>query len=289
VVAGLTPHEQQEIDRANASGRQPVVFVHGLWLLPSSWDRWRALFEQRGYTTIAPGWPDDPEAVEEARAHPEVFAKKSLRVIEAHFAEAIRALDLKPALVGHSFGGVVTEELAGKGLSAASVAIDPAPFRGVISLRASVLKAGGPVLVNPANYGRAVALTFEQFNFGWANAVSEEESKELYETYHVPGAGRPLFSAAFANVNPWTEDRVDTKNPDRGPLLMISGEKDNTVPWASVHAAFERQECNPGITEIAPIENRGHSLTIDSGWREVADVALAFVQLHAPARVASRV
>jgi non-heme chloroperoxidase len=157
----------------------------------------------------------------------------------------------------------------------------------VISLRASVLKAGAPVLVNPANYGRAIALTFEQFNFGWANAVSEEESRELYETFHVPGAGRPLFSAAFANVNPWTEDRVDTRNPDRGPLLMISGERDNTVPWASVNAAFERQERNPGITEIAPIENRGHSLTIDSGWREVADMALAFVQEHAPARVAS--
>jgi non-heme chloroperoxidase len=287
VVAGLTPQEQQEIDRANASGRQPVVFVHGLWLLPSSWDLWRVFFEQHGYTALAPGWPDDPETVEEARAHPDVFAKKSLRVIEAHYTEAIRALDLKPAVIGHSFGGVITEELAGKGLSAASIAIDPAPFRGVISLQASVLKAGAAVLVNPANYGRAIALTFEQFNFAWGNAVSEEESRELYETYHVPGAGRPLFSAAFANVNPWTEDRVDTTNLDRGPLLLISGEKDNTVPWASVHAAFERQERNPGITQIAPIENRGHSLTIDSGWREVAEMALAFVQEHAPARVAS--
>jgi non-heme chloroperoxidase len=289
VVAGLTPHEQQEIDRANASGRQPVVFVHGLWLLPSSWDLWRAFFEEHGYTALAPGWPDDPETVEEARSHPDVFAKKSLSVIEAHFAEAIRALDLKPAVIGHSFGGVITEELAGRGLSAASVAIDPAPFRGVISLQASVLKAGAAVLVNPANYGRAIALTFEQFNFAWGNAVSEEESRELYETYHVAGAGRPLFSAAFANVNPWTEDRVDTSNPDRGPLLLISGEKDNTVPWASVHAAFERQERNPGITQIAPIENRGHSLTIDSGWHEVAEMALAFVQEHAPARVASNV
>lgn len=286
-MAGLTPLEQQEIDRANASGRQPIVFVHGLWLLPRSWDLWRVFFEQHGYTALAPGWPDDPETVEEARAHPDVFAKKSLRVIEAHYTEAIRALDLKPAVIGHSFGGVITEELAGKGLSAASVAIDPAPFRGVISLRASVLKAGAAVLVNPANYGRAIALTFEQFNYAWANAVSEEESRELYETYHVAGAGRPLFSAAFANVNPWTEDRVDTLNSDRGPLLLISGEKDNTVPWASVHAAFERQERNPGITEIARIENRGHSLTIDSGWREVADMALAFVQEHAPARVTS--
>jgi non-heme chloroperoxidase len=289
VVAGFTPHEQQEIDRANASGRQPVVFVHGLWLLPSSWDLWRTFFEQHGYTALAPGWPDDPETVEEARAHPDVFAKKSLRIIEAHFAEVIRALDLKPAVIGHSFGGVITEELAGRGLSAASVAIDPAPFRGVISLQASVLKAGAALLVNPGNYGRAIALTFEQFNFAWGNAVSEDESRELYETYHVAGAGRPLFSAAFANVNPWTEDRVDTQNPDRGPLLLISGEKDNTVPWASVHAAFERQESNPGITKLAPIENRGHSLTIDSGWREVADMALAFVQEHAPARVASNV
>jgi non-heme chloroperoxidase len=284
-MSTLSVHELEQIERANGSGRQPVVFVHGLWLLPSSWDRWRALFEDEGYTTLAPGWPDDPETVEEARGHPEVFAKKSLKIIESHFAEVICALRMKPAVIGHSFGGMITEELAGRGLSAVSVAIDPAPFRGVLPLPVSSLRSSAAVLANPANYGRAVSLTFEQFKYGWANALSEEEANELYETYHVPGAGRPLFSAAFANVNPWTEDRVDTRNPERGPLLLISGESDNTVPWAVVSAAWERQLHNPGETEIKRVENRGHSLVIDHGWQQVAEYALAFAKEYAPAEI----
>jgi non-heme chloroperoxidase len=288
-MSGLTPFEEQEIARANESGRQPVVFVHGLWLLPSSWMRWRALFEENGYTTIAPGWPDDPDTIEEAREHPEVFAKKSLKTIEAHYAQAIAALKMKPVIIGHSFGGVITEELAGQGLAAASVAIDPAPFRGVLPLPISSLRSAAPVLANPANYGRAVSLTFDQFKYGWANQLPEKEANDLYETYHVPGAGRPLFSAAFANINPWTEDRVDTKNPERGPLLLISGENDNTVPWAVVSAAWERQLRNPGVTEIKTIPNRGHSLTIDHGWQDVADAALAFAREFAPAMASSRV
>jgi pimeloyl-ACP methyl ester carboxylesterase len=282
-MSTLTEHEQADISRANSSGRKPVVFVHGLWLLPGSWDRWRAHFEARGYTTIAPGWPDDPETVAEARAHPEVFANKSLKAIAAHYAEAIGKLSKKPAIVGHSFGGAITQMLAGQGLSAASVAIDPAPFRGVLPLPFSSLKSASPILANPANYGRAVALTYEQFKFGWTNALPEDESKMLYETYHVAGSGRPLFSAATSNLNPWTDDQVDTKNPNRGPLLLISGEKDNTAPWAIVSASYDRQKRNPGVTEIASIPNRGHSLTIDSGWKEVADVALTFVSRHAPA------
>ena len=127
----LTEHEQADISRANSSGKKPVVFVHGLWLLPRSWDLWRAHFEEHGYTTIAPGWPDDPDTVAEARAHPEVFANKSLKAITAHYAEAIGKLTGKPAIVGHSFGGAITQMLAGQGFSAVSVAIDPAPFRGV--------------------------------------------------------------------------------------------------------------------------------------------------------------
>jgi non-heme chloroperoxidase len=283
VMAGLTAHEMQEIDSANASGLRPVAFVHGLWLLPSSWDRWRALFGEHGYTTIAPGWPDDPETVEEAHAHPEVFAGKSLKTITDHYAEAIRALKLKPAVIGHSFGGLITEELAGMGLSAASVAIDPAPFRGVLPLPVAALRSAAPVLTNPANFDRAVALTFDQFNFGWTEGLPEAEARELYETYHVAGPGRPLFQAAFANLNPWTEDRVDTKNPDRGPLLLTSGGKDHTAPWAIVSASYDRQKRNPGITEIVSFPDRGHSLCIDHGWKEIAEAALAFIEEHAPA------
>ena len=287
-MAGLTAREKDEIDRANASGRTPVVFVHGLWLLPSSWDKWRALFEEHGYATIAPGWPDDPDTVAEARENPEVFANKSLKVVTDHYAEAIKALKVKPAVVGHSFGGVITQMLAGQGLSAASVAIDPAPFRGVLPLPPAALKSASPVITNPANRGRAVALTFEQFNYGWTNALPEDEAKELYETYHVPGSAVPLFQAAFANVNPWSEDMVATKNPERGPMLLISGEKDHTVPWAIVSASYEREKRNVGLTEIERIPDRGHSLTIDHGWKEVAEAALAFVEEHAPAKVAAQ-
>jgi non-heme chloroperoxidase len=274
----ITEHELEQCQRANTTGRQPVVFVHGLWLLPSSWDRWAALFEEHGYVALTPGWPDDPETVEEAKAHPEVFAGKSIGQVADHFETIIRGLDRKPAIIGHSFGGLLTQILAGRGLAAVSVAIDPAPFRGVLPLPISALKSGSPVLGNPANRNRAVPLTFEQFRYSFANAVSEEEAKQLYETYSVPTPGKPLFQAATANLNPWTEAKVDTANPGRGPLLLISGERDHTVPPAIVNASYKQQQDNQGVTEIVQMPNRGHALTIDHGWREVADTALAFVK-----------
>jgi len=274
----ISPITAEQIDRANATGLTPVVFIHGLWLLPTSWDRWAEVFEQAGYTALTPGWPDDPETVEEANANPEVFAHKTVGQVADHFAEVIGKLEKKPAAIGHSFGGLLAQIIAGRGLSAASVAIDPAPFRGVLPLPISALKSASPVLGNPANRNRAVPLTYEQFRFGFANAVDEEEAKELYETFAVPAPGAPLFQAAAANLNPWTEAKVNSKNPDRGPLLIISGEKDNTVPWAIANASYKKQKRNEGVTEIVEIPNRGHALTIDSGWREVADTALAFVQ-----------
>jgi pimeloyl-ACP methyl ester carboxylesterase len=190
----------------------------------------------------------------------------------------IGMLDTKPAVIGHSFGGLLTQMIAGRGLSEASVAIDPAPFRGVLPLPISALKSSAPVLGNPANRHRAVPLTYDQFRFAFANAVSEDEAKELYDTFAVPASGAPLFQAASANLNPWTEAKVDTKSPDRGPLLIISGEKDNTVPWAIANASFKKQKRNQDVTEIVEMPNRGHALTIDSGWREVCDTALMFVQ-----------
>ncbi|MGZ4782430.1 MAG: alpha/beta hydrolase [Oryzihumus sp.] len=277
-MTGISTPEQQQVDAANRSGKVPVVFVHGLWLLPSSWDRWRARFEEAGFATLAPGWPDDPNTVAEANAEPDVLAHKTVGQVADHFEETIRALDRKPAVVGHSFGGLITQILAGRGLSQVSVAIDPAPFRGVLPLPVSALKSASPVLGNPANYSRAVPLTYEQFRYAFANEVDEDEARQLYDTYAVPASGKPLFQAATANLNPWTEAKVNSRNPDRGPLLIVSGEKDHTVPWAIANASYKKQRRNQGVTEIVEIPGRGHSLTIDHGWGQVADTALAFVQ-----------
>lgn len=279
--ATLNAHEQGDIDRVNASGRRPVVFIHGLWLLPSSWDRWIEMFEAAGYAPLSPGWPDDPETPEDARADPDVMANKTIAQVAAHFEAVARALSTKPALVGHSFGGLLAQILAGRGLSAATVAIDPAPFQGVLPLPFSALKSAFPVLGNPANRHRAVPLTFEQFQYAFANAVDEAEARELYDAYAVPAPGAPLFQAATANFNPWTEDKVDTRAPARGPLLIVSGERDHTVPPAVARAAFHQQQANPGVTEFTELNNRGHALTIDSGWREVADVVLGFIRRFA--------
>ena len=273
----LTAHETGEISAANASERQPVVFVHGLWLLSSSWDRWRQLFEDRGYTTVAPSWPDDPDTVEEARRHPEAFAGKMVQQVTDHYHEAIAALNRKPAVVGHSFGGLITQKLAGEGVSIATVAIDPAPFRGVLPVPASSLKSSLAVLSNPANRGRAIALTFDQFRYSWANALDESEARELYDTFHVPASAAPIFQAVAANLNPFSETKVDTGNPDRGPLLIIGGEKDHTVPPVLTRSQFKHQEKNPGVTESVELPDRGHSLTIDHGWPEVAQAALTFI------------
>jgi non-heme chloroperoxidase len=277
----ITHQERQQVERANASGRQPVVFVHGLWLLPNSWDRWAKVFEEAGYAALTPGWPDDPQTVAEANARPQVFAKKSVKQVADHLDEIIGGLKKKPIVIGHSFGGLLAQILAGRGKAAATVAIDPAPFRGVLPLPLSALRSAFPVLKNPANVNRAVPLTYEQFRFAFANAVTETEARELHKTFAVPAPGRPVFQAATANLNPWSEVKVDRKTPNRGPLLVISGEKDHTVPWAIANASFKLQRRNAGVTEIVEIKNRGHALTIDSGWREVADTALTFVRRFA--------
>jgi non-heme chloroperoxidase len=274
----ITDHEAAQVERANATRATPVVFVHGLWLLPSSWDRWVTLFEEAGYVGVTPGWPDDPETVAEAREHPEVFAGKGISEIADYEEAIIRRLDRKPVIIGHSFGGLLTMILAGRGLATASVAISPAPFRGVLPLPFSALRTASVALRNPANWNRAVPLTYEQFRYSFANAVGEDEAKELYLGYSVPGAGEPLFQAAAANVNPWSEAKVDATNPERGPMLVVSADSDQTVPWAIANAAYKRQKRNTGVTEIVKMTGRGHALTIDAGWREVARKALEFVK-----------
>ena len=284
----LTERETRQVEQANASGRTPVVFIHGLWLLPSSWDSWADLFEDAGYAAVAPSWPDDPETVADARANPDVFAGKTIGQVADHTADVIGRLEKKPAVMGHSTGGLLAQIIADRGLSAATVAIDPGPFRGVLPLPISALRSASPVLRNPLNRSRAVALTLDQFKYGWANALDDDEAERLYETYHVATPGVALMQMANANLNPRTEAKLDPENPDRGPLLIIEGEKDHTVPWAIANAAFKRQRHNPGVTEIEKVPNRGHALTIDSGWREVAERALAFVRRFAPSATESR-
>jgi len=274
----MTGNEFEQIQRANDIGLQPVVFVHGLWLLPNSWERWAAFFESVGYVAVVPGWPDDPETVGDANAHAQVLANKTIGQIADYAERIVRRLNRKPALVGHSFGGLIVQILAGRGLSAATVAISPAPFRGVLPLPASSIKSGWPVLKNPANRHRAVALSFGQFQYGFANAVSQHEAQELYESFAVPGPGAPLFQAASANLNPWTEAQVNTENPDRGPMLIMSADEDHTVPVAVSEAAFDQQKQNIGITEYVEMHDRGHALTIDHGWRYVAETALGFIR-----------
>lgn len=279
----LTDHELQQIERSNASGRRPVVFVHGLWLLPNSWNRWRTYFEKRGYATIAPGWPDDPETVAAARAHPEVFAGKSIGDVTEHCLAAIARLTSLPVIVGHSFGGLIAQRLAGEGVAEATVAIAPAPFRRMLPLRLSALRSASPVLRAPSNFGAAVTLTFEQFAYAWANALETEEAHELYDRFHVAGAGRPLLSSATAHLSPWSDDRVDILQPGRGPLLFVAASDDNTVPPAIVTASYRRQSRNGGVTDMVTVPRRGHSLTIDHGWEYIAELALEFASVHAPA------
>jgi non-heme chloroperoxidase len=279
-----TESERHEIERANDSGRQPVVFVHGLWLLDSSWDRWAKFFEDAGYVAVTPGWPDDPATIEAAHADPDAFAGKSVGDVAAYQQMIIDRLDRKPAIIGHSFGGVLVQMLAGRDRAAVTCAISPAPSRGVLPLPFDALKAASAVLSNPANRHRAVTLTFDQFRFGFANAIPENEAQELYEQFHVAGSGIPIFQAAFANLNPGTEVKAEKKNPGRGPMLIVAGEKDHQAPRAIAEATFDQQKKNKqSVTEFVQVPGRGHSLTIDSGWQEVAQICLDFTSRFAPA------
>jgi pimeloyl-ACP methyl ester carboxylesterase len=276
-MATITGRESEQVEAANASGRTPAVFIHGLWLLASSWEPWAGAFEAAGYAPVCPGWPDDPETVEEARKDPQVLAGKGVGQVAEHFAAVIAGLDRKPVVVGHSFGGLLAQILAGRGLSAATVAIDPAPFRGVLPLPIAAIRSTLPVLANPANRGRAVTLSFDQFRYSWANGTSEEEARRLHERLHVAAPGKPIFQAAVANFNPASETRVDTRTADRGPLLLFTGGADHAVPPAMSRAAFQKQRRNAGVTEHIELPDRGHSLVIDDKWQEVCGKSLEFV------------
>lgn len=282
--APVTPFEADQVTRANASGKQPVVFVHGLWLLAGSWDDWAEAFEAAGYVAVTTQWPDEPATVAEGKANPELFAGKSVGQIADHLQLVIERLDRKPILLGHSFGGLLVQILAGRGLATSTVAVSPAPFKGVLPLPINALRSSSAVLRNPLNAKRGVLLTPAQFRFGFGNMVSEAESAALYDAVHVPAPGLPLFQAATANVNPFSkETKADTRRQDRGALLIVGSSSDHTAPEAMAKAAFAKQRKNTvNVTEYADLPGRGHSLVVDSGWRDVADLALEFFSRTAP-------
>jgi len=260
------------------SPKPPIVFVHGLWLHAESWNQWMEFFRAKGYNAVAASWPGDGETTEATRKNPAAVAGYGVTEIADHIAGQLKAFAKRPILIGHSFGGLLVQNLLGRDLAAAAIAIDPAPIKGVPELPLSALKSSFPVLGNPFNFSRAVSLTEGQFRFGFTNAVPEQEARELYAKYAMPAPGRPLFQAATATFKPNSATKVNVANATRGPLLLISGAEDNTVPPVLVRSTLKAYRKSPAVTEIKEFAGRGHSLTIDSGWRELAEYSLAWLQ-----------
>jgi pimeloyl-ACP methyl ester carboxylesterase len=258
--------------------RTPVIFIHGLWLHASSWGPWLSLFSDAGYAPLAPGWPGEADTVAAARSNPDIVADKGIDDVTAHFKTIIEALPAEPILIGHSFGGLIAEKLIGEGIGRAAIAIDPAQIKGVLPLPLAQLRAGLPALGNPFNKSRAVALTAKEFRFGFGNALTEEESNELFEKWTIPSPARGLFEVAFANFTLHSASKVETDNDSRGPLLLISGTADHTVPDVTTRATFRQYRDSSAVTELKQFEGRGHSLTIDAGWRDVATTCLSWLQ-----------
>jgi pimeloyl-ACP methyl ester carboxylesterase len=265
---------------------RPVVFIHGLWIHSASWAPWLDLFAQHGYAPDAPGWPGDAATVAETRAAADALDDVGIEQICHHYADYIDTLDSKPIVIGHSFGGLIAQELLANDLAVAAVAIDPAPIKGVKALPFSQLRSGFPVLGNPANKKRTVSLTAKQFRYSFGNAVTQEESDALFEAWTIPGPGRPLFEDATANFSRNSPAKVDTHQAVRGPLLLISGGEDHTVPKKVTLEVKKMYEDSPdSITDYREFPDRGHSLTMDSGWRTIADATLEWLasqQLGAP-------
>lgn len=255
--------------------KRPIVFIHGLWIHASSWQPWMDFFKQQGYETLNPSWPGDSATVAECRANPKPIANRGVTEIADSYAKVIASLPQPPIVIGHSFGGLLVQVLLGRGAAAAAVAIDPAPIKGVWQLPYSALKASLPVLGNPFNLKKAISLTFDQFRYGFANAVPEKEAKELYDQWTIPAPARPLFQAAMATFA-GSETKVNTANATRGPLLITGGANDHIAPPILGKASLKKYNSSV-VTEFKLFEGRGHSLVVDHGWKEVAEYSLSWL------------
>jgi pimeloyl-ACP methyl ester carboxylesterase len=259
------------------TAKTPVVFIHGLWLHAASWDPWLELFAAGGYAPLAPGWPGDHPTVAETREYPDWVANYGIDDVTTHYRNIIENLDQRPILVGHSFGGMIAEKLLGENYGVAAIAIDAAQIKGVLPVPLSALHSTLPVFKNPVNIQKAVTLTREEFRYSFGNALTEQESDALYEQWTIAAPGRPLFEAAVANFSLHSPDKVDTDNDKRGPLLLVMGGQDHTVPEAITKSTLKQYKHSSAVTDLIEFADRGHSLTIDSGWREVADACLLWL------------
>ncbi|WP_255658506.1 alpha/beta hydrolase [Actinoplanes sp. L3-i22] len=254
-----------------------MVFVHGLWVHAVSWQPWQELFDKQGFTTYAPGWPGDAETVDATRADPSGQAGVGVEQITDAYAAFLAGLDEPAIVIGHSFGGLIVEKLLDRGLPAAAVAISPAPIKGIRALPLNLLRSSLPVTSRPANRRKAVTLTEKQWAFSFGNALDRAESDELYRRLSIPGPGRPLFEASFANFTPNAATTVDPARAGRGPLLLMANGQDHTVPEVVVKAAHRLYATSPATTDLITYSDRGHSAPFDHGWRAVADDTLAWL------------
>lgn len=264
----------------SAASGTPVVFIHGLWLHADSWGPWVDLFRERGYDASAPGWPGDGATVEETRTGTSAIAGKGIQDVVEHYASLIKDLPAKPIVIGHSFGGLIAQRLLGENVAAAGVGIDPAPIKGVLFLPPSALRVASIALRDPRNRNGTVALNQGQFRYGFGNAIPETESDELYERWTIPSPGKPLFEGATANLTPHSPAAVATHNSSRGPLLLTAGGQDRTVPATITRQTHKAYRSSSAVTDVKEFPDRGHSLTIDAGWREVAEAVLHWLQSH---------
>jgi alpha-beta hydrolase superfamily lysophospholipase len=273
----MNPENTSRKVKIMTSSKTPAVFIHGLWLHATSWEPWQQLFAEAGYEPCAPGWPGDADTVEATRANPDSVANHGIDEVTNHYAKIIDGLPARPVIIGHSFGGLIAEKLLGMDYGSAAIGIDAAQIKGVLQLPLSQLRGSLSIFANPANRHKAVSLTAKEFRYSFGNALTEEESNALHERWTIPSPARPLFEAAAAVLSPHSPAEVNTANEDRGPLLLTMGGKDHTVPEAITKSTVKQYRHSDAVTDLVEFADRGHSLTVDSGWREVAEACLAWL------------